>query len=222
MTLPFEFFDVVVITALILSGLLGYFRGLVREVLSLTTWIGAVIVTLYAFSYVQPYVRQVISIQIVADIIAGVGLFLVTLVVLTLVNHTISGQVKDSVLSAIDRGLGFLFGLVRGALLVSVAYIAATWAWSENDLNPYMEDARTASMVKQGAEILTTIIPKEMRKGTRDTADTARDTTEQAVETKRLLDNLGKSGVSLTGDGKPPAYNKNERRDMQRLIDSKQ
>ena len=168
MTLPFEFFDVVVITALILSGLLGYFRGLVREVLSLTTWIGAVLVTLYAFSYVQPYVRQVISIQIVADIIAGVGLFLVTLVVLTLVNHTISGQVKDSVLSAIDRGLGFLFGLVRGALLVSVAYIAATWAWSENDLNPYMEDARTASMVKQGAEILTTIIPKEMRKGTRD------------------------------------------------------
>ena len=222
MTLPFEFLDVVVITVLLLSGLIGYFRGLVKEVLSLATWVGAVLVTLYAFSHAQPYVRQVISVQIVADIITGVGLFLVTLIVLTLVNHTLSGRVKDSVLSALDRGLGFLFGLVRGALLVCVAYIAATWAWTEGDLNPYFRDARTLPMVKQGAAIIVRFIPKEMRQGTRAAADSARETTEQAVEAKRLLDNLEKNGVVLPGGDKAPAYDSKERREMQRLIDGKQ
>ena len=47
MTLPSEFVDVIVVTILIISGLIGYFRGLVREILSLATWIGAVLGTLY-------------------------------------------------------------------------------------------------------------------------------------------------------------------------------
>jgi membrane protein required for colicin V production len=222
MTLPFQFIDVVVFTVLILSGLIGYFRGLVKEVLSLATWVGAVLVTLYAFSHVQPYVRQVIAIPMVADIVAGVGLFLVTLVVLTLVNHTVSGRVKDSALGALDRGLGFLFGLVRGALLVCVAYIAATWAWTEADLNPYFRDARTLPMVKQGAAIIVRFIPNDMRQNTRAAADSARETTDQAVEAKRLLDKMEANGVVLPGGAKPPAYNSNERREMQRLIDGKQ
>ncbi len=222
MTLPFEFVDVIVVTILIISGLIGYFRGLVREILSLATWIGAVLGTLYGFSYVQPYVRQVISIPVVADIVTGVGLFLITLVILTLINHTLSGRVKDSVLGAIDHGLGFLFGIVRGGLLVCVAYIAVSWVWAERELNPYFQDARTIPMVKLGAEMLNQVIPKEMRQETRSAADGVRETSQQAIEAKQLLDNLEKRGIPLPGDGKAPAYNNSERRDMQRLIDGKQ
>jgi len=222
MTLPFEFVDVIVVTVLVISGLIGYFRGLVREILSLATWIGAVLGALYGFSYVQPYVRQVISIPVVADIVTGVGLFLITLVILTLINHTVSGRVKDSVLGAIDHGLGFLFGIVRGALLVCVAYIAVSWVWAERELNPYFQDARTIPMVKQGAEMLNQLIPKELRHETRSTADGVRETTQQAIEAKQLLDNLEKRGIPLPEDGKAPAYNNSERRDMQRLIDGKQ
>ncbi|MEX2617571.1 MAG: CvpA family protein [Alphaproteobacteria bacterium] len=222
MTLPFEFVDVIVATILIISGLIGYFRGLVREVLSLATWIGAVLVTLYGFAHVQPYVRQVISMPVVADIVTGVGLFLITLVILTLINHTVSGRVKDSVLGAIDHGLGFLFGIVRGALLVCVAYIAVSWVWAEHELDPYFQDARTIPMVKQGAEMLNRLIPKEMRHETRSAVDGVRESTQQAIESRKVLEDLERLGAPLPDAEKAPAYKDSERRDMQRLIDGKQ
>jgi len=220
MTLPFAMVDAVVVAVLLLSGLLAYFRGLVREVLSLATWIGAALAALYGFPYAQPYVRQVIAIDIVADIVAGVGLFLIALVVLTLLNHMISSRVKDSALGALDRGLGFLFGLFRGALIVAVAYIAATWFWTGPELAPYLSEARTAPFIRQGADSLRRIAPKEMRLKTRAAADDVRKTTGQVIETGQTLRRLQDAGRAK--GGKPSAYDSKERREMQRLIDSNQ
>ena len=220
MDLPFEFADIAVIAILLISGLLAYFRGLVREVLSLATWIGAALGTLYGFSYVQPYVRQVISVNILADILAGASLFLVSLVVLTLINHLVSSRVKDSALGAIDRGLGFLFGIARGALLVSVAYIAASWFWVEDELDPYIADSRTLPIVRHGADTLLRVIPGNMQAESQAAADDALETAKQAVQAKQLLDKLGADGTPKSAT--PPTYNRNERSTMQRLIDSNQ
>jgi membrane protein required for colicin V production len=220
MDLPFEFADVAVIAILLISGLLAYFRGLVREILSLATWIGAALGALYGLSYVQPFVRQVISINILADILAGASLFLVSLVILTLINHLVSSRVKDSALGAIDRGLGFLFGIARGALLVSVAFIAASWFWVEAELDPYIADSRTLPIVRQGADLLRRVIPRNMQMESRAQAGNALETAKQAVEAKQLFDKIGGGGAPKTAD--PPSYNRNERSDMQRLIDSKQ
>jgi membrane protein required for colicin V production len=216
MTLPFEFTDVVIVVILVISGLLAYFRGLVREVLSLATWIGAALAAGYGFSYAQPYVRELIAIKAVADIVTGVTLFVAALVILTLLNHTISSRVKESALGTLDRGLGFLFGLLRGALLVSVAYIAAAWFWTENELSPYITEARTIPYVQQGANLLRQVVPKDMQIETKSIAQDAKKTTNQAVEAERLMKKLQNGGTT----DKPSSYNQNERSDMQRLIDT--
>ncbi len=216
MTIPFEIADVVIVIVLLISGLLAYFRGLVREVLSLATWIGAALAAGYGFAYAQPYVREIIAIKVVADIVTGVVLFVVALVILTLLNHAISGRVKESALGALDRGLGFLFGLLRGALLVSVAYIAATWFWTDDELAPYIADARAKPYVQQSAEFLRQIVPKNMQLETKSIAEDAKKTTNQAVEAERLMNKLRNGGST----DKPSSYNQNERREMQRLIDT--
>jgi membrane protein required for colicin V production len=128
--------------------------------------------------------------------------------------------VKDSALGAIDRGLGFLFGIARGALLVSVAYIAASWFWVEAELDPYVADSRTLPIVRQGADLLLRVIPRNMQMESRTQADNALETAKQAVEAKQLLDKIGGGGAPKSAD--PPSYNRNERSVMQRLIDSKQ
>lgn len=214
--MPFEIADIVIVIVLIISGLLAYFRGLVREVLSLATWIGAALATMWSFPHVQPYVRDFITIKIAADIVTGVVLFVAALVVLTLLNHVISGRVKESALGAVDRGLGFLFGLARGALLVTVAYIAATWFWDSKELSPYIGQARATPYVQQGADLLRKIVPKEIQTDTKTAADGLKDKTDQAVETKRQLEKLQESGIL----DKAKSYDKNERREMQRLIES--
>lgn len=220
MVLPFEFTDVVVVAILVVSGLLAYFRGLVREVLSLATWIGASLCALYGFSFIQPNVRHIIPINIVADILSGASLFFISLVALTIINHLISRRVKDSAIGAIDRGLGFLFGVVRGALLVSVAYIAATWFWAADELDPYLADTRTLPIVRQGADLLMRVFPKNMQMESGAAAKNAREVAKQAIETRRFLDKLKGGGAPIYSPA--ASYNRSERGEMQRLIDSKQ
>ena len=214
--MPLEIADIVIVIVLVISGLLAYFRGLVREVLSLATWIGAALAAGYSFPYAQPYARDLIGVKIVADIVTGLVLFVAALIVLTLLNHVISGRVKESALGAIDRGLGFMFGVVRGALLVSVAYIAATWFWTADELSPYIGNAKAMPYVQQGADLLRKVVPKDVQSDTEAAAENAKNTTNQAIEAERLLNTLR----NARQPDKPTSYNQNERREMQRLIDS--
>ena len=214
--MPFEIADIVIVIVLIISGLLAYFRGLVREVLSLATWIGAALAAYYAFPYAQPYVRDVISVKGIADAVTGIVLFVAALLVLTLLNHVISGRVKESVLGAVDRGLGFLFGVARGALLVCVAYIIATWFWENDDLTATIGQPRAMPYVQEGADLLRQVVPKNITADGKSAAEDAKRSTGQALEAKKLYESIKGSQEGETS----PAYDQNQRREMQRLIDT--
>jgi len=71
--LPINATDILVFAILLISGLLAFFRGFVREVLSVGAWVGAAFATLYGFAHVRPYARDLIGIDMIADIIAGAG-----------------------------------------------------------------------------------------------------------------------------------------------------
>ena len=107
--------DIAVIVILLLSALLAFARGLVREVLSVGAWVGAAFATLYLFPHVLPMVQQVVAKELVAKAVAGVGIFVVSLVLLSIISHQLSKGVRGSALSAVDRSLGFVFGIARGA-----------------------------------------------------------------------------------------------------------
>lgn len=214
--MPFEIADIVIVIVLIISGLLAYFRGLVREVLSLATWIGAALAAYYSFPFAQPYVREIISVKGIADAVTWIALFVVALMILTLLNHVISGRVKESALGTIDRGLGFLFGLARGALLICVAYIVATWFWENDDLTAFVGEPRAMPYVRDGADMLRRVVPKNLKTETKSAAEDAKRTTEQAIEADRLLNKIR----GAEDGGKAPSYNQSQRREMQRLIDT--
>ena len=214
--MPFEIADIVIVIVLIFSGLLAYFRGFVREVLSLATWIGAALVAYYAFPHAQPYVRDLISIKGVADAVTGTFLFVAALLILTLLSHMISGRVKESALGTMDRGLGFLFGLARGALLVCVAYIIATWFWENDELTAFIGQPLTLSYVQEGTNLLREVVPKNITAESKSAAENTKKTTKQAIEAEKLLNQL----QNTEDGGSPPAYDQNQRREMQRLIDT--
>src|SRR5579862_6964798 len=97
-------------------------RGLVREVLGIGSWIAAGFVAAWAFPYVRDRFRAWIGHGDVADV-AGFGVvFLLALFILSVVSGVIGGVVRGSVLGGLDRTLGIVFGVLRGAGLVMVAY----------------------------------------------------------------------------------------------------
>ena len=188
-------FDVVVIAVIVLSGLFALMRGLVKEVLSIVSWVGALFVALYGFGYVAPFVHKLIQPAWLADAITGIGLFVASLIALGLIASAVSGAVRKSSAGALDRSLGFLFGLVRGALIICVAWLAVSWALTSSERPEWLKSARTLPLVERGANMLAGMVPG------------------------RTIPGTPRRAGAKSADGKPESgYNDAERRDMNRLI----
>ena len=122
--------DLAVLGVLALSGLLAFLRGLVREVLGIGAWVGAGFAAALALPFVRPLGHRWIPAPELVDPICVGVVFLISLIVLLLIARAIGRVVRGSPLGGVDRTLGLVFGLVRGAALVVLAYIFAGMAIS--------------------------------------------------------------------------------------------
>jgi membrane protein required for colicin V production len=117
--------DLVILAVLVVSALLAFMRGLVREILGLSAWVGAIFSGVWALPQARPQFRHWLGGDSPwVDPVAFGAVFLVTLVALLLISRWISAIVRGSPLSGVDRSLGLVFGVLRGAVLVILAYIA--------------------------------------------------------------------------------------------------
>lgn len=149
-SLPINIVDLIVIVVLLLSALLALFRGIVKEVLSILGWVAALAATYFLFPVARDIARSYIESRIFADIAAGAALFLPTLILCSLATHWISEQVRASAVSAVDRSLGFLFGLARGALIVVVAWWVADRLIPPPTQPVWLLEARTRPLAVAG------------------------------------------------------------------------
>lgn len=169
--LPVNATDLVVLGVLLLSGVLALARGFVKEVLGIAGWVGAAIAALKLFPYVQPFARKHIPYQLAADAVAGAGVFLVVLVALSLISNAIARRVRDSEIGALDRSLGFVFGLLRGALVLSLAYLALVQFVPPREHPDWITGARSLPLVAYGAGLVAAIAPTEIRESLEGAAE---------------------------------------------------
>jgi membrane protein required for colicin V production len=218
--LPFTFVDIAIVVVLLVSGLLAFIRGFVQEVLAVGAWVGAVVIAVLGFPYAQPYARDLIPHELAANVAAGAAIFVVALVVLSLLTRSLAKRVKDSALNALDRSLGFLFGLFRGAVLVCLAYIALEWMVGSQQPS-WLRDARAMPLVEWGADQLKSLVPSQAKKAGGDAADDARDQARKVLETERLLrDIMTPEPKGPSTDAERGGYDAKERREMERLLES--
>ncbi len=156
-----NWFDFAVLGLLALSGLLAMARGFVKELLSLAGWIIAAIVTFLALPYVREPVRNIVKSQTIADIGSGIVIFLVVLVICGLVTHALTRRLPSGTFGFVDGLLGLVFGLARGALLVSLAYLLLNFAFKSDNLPPWVQEAKTKPYLDEGREILQRLNPEE-------------------------------------------------------------
>lgn len=148
----FTIIDGVVAGVIIISALLAYSRGVVRETMAIVGWIAAAVLAFIFAPKVVPLVKEVPVVgEYLADscelsvIASFAAVFAVALVVVSLFTPLFSSLVQRSALGGIDQGLGFLFGVLRGILLVAIAFfVYETVATSQTF--PVVDDSRSASV----------------------------------------------------------------------------
>ena len=145
----FTIIDGVVALVVVVSALLAYSRGLVRESLAIAGWIVAAILAFMFAPQVQPLVKEVpvlgdfLSDSCELSMIAGfAAVFAVALVVASLFTPLFSSLVQRSALGGIDQGLGFLFGVLRGVLLVAIAFFVYETVVTSQDIQ-MIDDSRS-------------------------------------------------------------------------------
>ena len=156
--------DVVILAVLAISGLLAFLRGFVREVLGIGAWVGAAALAIWATPRILPTFERWLHGQPgIAQPAAFGVVFVIALVVLLLICHAIGKAVRRSALGGLDRTLGLLFGLLRGAAVVVLAYMLAGMVipadrWPEPVLN-----ARALSLAYEGATWSAHWLPADYR-----------------------------------------------------------
>src|SRR5687768_15456064 len=120
--MPFQLLDLILIGIMLVSGLLALMRGFTREVLSLVAWGAAALATYFAVKQ-QPLIDLAIPYvdkPVLAQIAVGAVVFIVVLILFSLIGIRISDRVVDSSAGAFDRTLGFIYGLARGFVLITI------------------------------------------------------------------------------------------------------
>jgi membrane protein required for colicin V production len=138
--------DYLFIAVVTLSVFIGFFRGFMREAVSLASWALAVWVAMRFAWVVQPWLAVFDDSQGLQLWVARGVLFVGVLVAGALLNHALAALVRGTGLTGTDRMLGMLFGLGRGALVIGVLVIAGQFAgfngdpwWGDSALMPYGE-----------------------------------------------------------------------------------
>jgi membrane protein required for colicin V production len=162
--MPITLLDILLLVVMLISGLLAMIRGFMREILSIGAWIIAALVTLYGYSRVLPIAQGYFASNTVAAAVTIASIFLLTLLIVSVITVRISDMILDSRVGALDRTLGFLFGLGRGLIIVVVAFLFFAWLVPERSQPEWVRGAKSKVVLQSTGQWLISMLPDDPEK----------------------------------------------------------
>ena len=159
-------FDAIVLAIIGFSCLFAFFRGLVREILSLVAWIGAAFVTMHYFNPAMEFTKEHFKSEAMAAGAAVIGLYIAALFAFSIVNWMLIKVIKQGgEAGMLDNMLGLGFGALRGAFIVSLGFFMLTLVMpkDEDDMPKWLKESATRPYVAQGSAILVSAAPEYLK-----------------------------------------------------------
>ena len=148
----FNIVDGIILATVVISSLLAYARGLVREVMAIVGWIVAAIAAFVFAPQVMPLVKEIPVVgSILADscelsIIASfAAVFAIALLIMSFFTPLLSSLINKSMLGKLDQSLGFIFGVIRGIALIAIGFFAYNTVLSAESF-PMIDKSRSAQV----------------------------------------------------------------------------
>lgn len=152
-------FDYVVIAIVVLSAIFGYFRGFVREIFSLLTYVAAAFGTLRFGPYILPYAYDIFENYYASYVATYVLLFILLLILVGFINRFISSMISYTGLGGADSFVGLLFGVLRGLAIVILLVIVA--GYTDLPEEPWWQNAKFSSKAEMAVLKLKDMLPEK-------------------------------------------------------------
>lgn len=215
--------DIVIVVIILISTLIAFFRGFVREVLTIVGVVGGLAAAYYGGPLLSPVLRDLMGVEdgatgkfldfipytLLADGLSYVVIFLCIVVVLSLTSHFIASAFSNSSLGMIDRTLGIVFGIARGAVLLALLYMPAHIFLDVDTKRKYFDGSYLIFYLELGSDTLAGYLP-----GIENDQEKLYDpdmTREKLEETNVLkpLEDAGNISESFETPTQPPDGNNN-------------
>nr|UVT38102.1 Colicin V production protein [uncultured bacterium] len=153
-------FDYIVLAILGISALLGLMRGLVKEILSLIAYLAAFLAAIWWGPRASVWLGPFIANDLLRTAVAYALVFIVVLLLVGLVNLTLSTFIRKTGLTPADHGLGSMFGLMRGGLIVLT--LVALAGYTDLPQEPWWKDARLSPAAVKGVQTVKSLLPPSL------------------------------------------------------------
>ncbi|MGB5871127.1 MAG: CvpA family protein [Albidovulum sp.] len=163
----FTLVDAGVVVVVLLSAILAYSRGFVREVFAILGWVAAAALAFTFAKQAEPLIKQIpvldkfLGTSCELSIIAAFAVvFAGSLILVSIITPLFASVIQRSALSGIDQGLGFLFGVARGILLIAVAFVLFSRLVTPNSV-PMVDNSRAAEVFASFQSKLNDQMPED-------------------------------------------------------------
>lgn len=230
-------FDIIVLGVLLVSAIIAFLRGFIREVLTIMGVVGGAAAAFAFGGKFSPVmlgwltadtpageepkdIFGVVPPELMADVLAYGAIFVVVVLALSIISHFMSGWARAIGLGAVDRSFGALFGIVRGAVIITLVYLPVFLIFEKPTRASWFEGSKTNQYVESAAGWAAQFVPEN---ATEDLKKKAEEKTEQVAEDarERLLNIDGlRQEESAPADGAESGtgYEQQQRRDMNELM----
>ena len=159
MNLSVTFLDALIVLIIVVSAGYAAWRGFLWETLTIFAWVAAAFGCLYFGPYVIPLTRGLVQEAWLASLIAYAAVFLAVFIPFAFMSHRFSESVKHSPIGPLDRAAGVAFGVVRGLVIIGLAYLAFTYFVAIRSQPRWVTEARLLPMVQSTADVLLSVVP---------------------------------------------------------------
>jgi len=159
--LGITYVDPIVVIVVIVSAIYATYRGFVSETLSIFAWAAAAFATLFLGPKLAPVTRGLFSSPFLGVFVGYAAIFLAVLIPLHFMSFRFAETVKHSPVSTLDRSLGTVFGIVRGLVIVGLAYIAFTAVVPVSRQPDWIANAKTLPLIRISAQAILSLVPDQ-------------------------------------------------------------
>jgi uncharacterized membrane protein required for colicin V production len=163
MNLSVTFIDCLIVLIIVVSAGYAAWRGFLWETLTIFAWVSAAFACLYFGPYLIPMMHSMVSQGWLASLLAYAGAFLAVFIPLAFMTARFSESVKNSPIGPLDRAAGVAFGIVRGLVIVGLAYLAFTYFVPIRNQPHWLTEARLLPVVQSTADVLLSVVPDHPR-----------------------------------------------------------
>jgi len=232
--------DIFVLAVLLISGLIAFLRGFIREVLTIAGVVGGLAAAYLGGPLLMPHMHgwfgieegaeverlfEILPYGIIADALSYGAIFIIVVIILSIQSHLLAEWAKKIGLGAIDRTLGFVFGVVRGIILLGLLYLPVHFFVDQERKEEFFSESKTHFYLEKTSEILAGFIPsgafEEVEEGVASLEKTSK--TRKKLEEINLLkkDNGGGEQQQPAESPESSGYSDEMRQQMDQLFDEK-